>query len=281
MERHIGEVIQTALPHQPLSAKKVLEHFSHIELTEDELDEAILEAKRKKERRLESEEKEARAQQNRKYLTQSQWDTDQTEGFMRYRAGQLFEGKFSFEGQASIYFKLFCYYFSQDEQFIALAQNMGVPNPSLDKGLYLGGNFGVGKTWLMRLFQRNQRQVYTVQNSKAIADMFERDGDESMKQFIESPSLPNNDASNFYHKVMGFCIDDMGTEDIKNHYGNKKNVIGDLIELRYARNQTGQLLHITTNLTGQQMSDFYGGRVASRLRECMNIIDFIGSDLRR
>lgn len=238
-------------------------------------------AKRRKETALEEKEKELRATQNRKLLTQTQWTWDQTEGFMRYRAGQFFEGKFSFEGQASIYFKLFCYYFSRDEQFLSLAQNMGVVNPSLDKGLYIGGNFGVGKTWMMKLFQRNQRQVYTIQNAKAIADLFERDGDESMKQFIESPKLPTNDASNFYHKVMGLCIDDMGTEDIKNHYGNKKNVIGDLIELRYSRNQTGQLLHITTNLTGHQMSDFYGGRVASRLRECMNIIDFVGSDLRR
>lgn len=264
-----------------MSAKKALELFSHIQLTEEELSEAILEAKRKKEKRIELEQKEQRAAENRKFLTQSQWTTDQTEGFMRYRAGQIFEGKFGFDGQVSIYFKLFCYYFSRDEQFISLAGNMGVPNPSLDKGLYVGGNFGVGKTWLMRLFQRNQRQVYTVQNAKAIADLFERDGDESIKQFIESPSLPSNDVSNFFHKVMGLCIDDMGTEDIKNHYGNKKNVIGDLIELRYSRNQTGQLLHITTNLTGQQMSDFYGGRVASRLRECMNIIDFVGSDLRK
>lgn len=264
-----------------MSPEQVLATFDHITLTSDEVTEALIDAKRKKELRIEQQEKELRAAHNRKFLTQSQWTTDQTEGFMRYRAANLFDGKFIFDGQAAIYFKLFCYYFSRDEQFIALAQNMGIVNPSLDKGLFLGGNFGVGKTWMMKLFQRNQRQVYTIQNAKAIADMFERDGDESMKQFIESPKLPSNDASNFFHQVMGLCIDDMGTEDIKNHYGNKKNVVGDLIELRYARNQTGHLLHITTNLTGQQMSDFYGGRVASRLRECMNIIDFIGSDLRK
>jgi len=70
---------------------------------------------------------------------------------------------------------------------------------------------------------------------------------------------------------MGMCIDDLGTEDIKNHYGNKKNVIGDLIELKYAKKTTGIYLHGTTNLTAEQLKDFYGSRVTSRMREIFNL----------
>lgn len=273
--------MQAAYPRPKLSLKEELETFSHIELTEDELDAAVLEAKKIKERRLEEQKVQARVEENRRLFTGQIWTSDQTEYFLRYRAVKLFDGKFKFEGQVSLYFMLLVLYFSRDENFYQIAKNMDIKNPSLDKGIFIGGNFGVGKTWLMKLCQRNQRQCYALQNAKAIADLFEKEGEESMKQFIESPELPVNDAENFYQRKLGLCIDDLGTEQIKNHYGNKKNVIGDLIELRYAKGNTGVLLHATTNLTGQQLSDFYGGRVASRLREVMNVIDFVGSDLRK
>lgn len=264
-----------------MSPKQVLEGFSHIELTEDELNEALIEAKRKKELRLEEQKRREMVDKNRKLFTENVWTWDTCEQFMRIRAMKIFNGLFKFDGQVSIYFDLLIRYFSKDEMFLAMAANMGIRNPSFEKGLYLAGNFGVGKTWLMKLFQRNQRQVYTLQNAKAIADLFESDGEEAMKQFSESPILPSNDAENFFHTRMGLCIDDLGTEQIKNHYGNKKNVVGDLIELRYAKGHVGQLFHVTTNLTGDQLNAFYGGRVASRLRECMNVIDFVGSDLRK
>lgn len=264
-----------------MSRKEVLETFSHIELTEDEMMEALIDAKRKKEVILQEEAKRQMAEKNRKLFTENIWSWDTCENFMKLRATNLFSGLFKFEGQVANYFNLLVRYFSRDEYFFTLAEEMGIENPSFDKGLYLGGNFGVGKTWLMKLFQRNQRQVFAVQNAKAIADLFESEGENAIKQFSESPILPSNDAKNFYHTRMGLCIDDLGTEQVKNHYGNKKNVIGDLIELRYAKGQVGPLFHVTTNLTGDQLTSFYGGRVASRLRECVNIIDFIGEDLRK
>ena len=222
-----------------------------------------------------------RAEENRRYLTGMIWTKKQVEEYMKWRGDNLFENKFDFDGQGAVYFKLLVAYFSMDFEFFELAKKLDIDHPSFTKGLYLGGNFGVGKTWLMRLFQRNNRQVFTLQNAKAIADLFEAKGEKAMDQFIESPSLPENDAENFFHKRMGLCIDDLGTEQVKTHYGNKKNVIGDLIELRYTNGNTGPMLHVTTNLTGDQLKEFYGPRITSRLRETMNIIDFIGEDLRK
>lgn len=224
--------------------------------------------------------------ENRRKLTQEGWTFEQIDSFMHSRANDLFQsGSFNqplqFEDQAKPYYLWLCYYFVKDPRFIELSQKMGVENPSFSKGIYLGGNVGVGKTTLMKLFQRNRRQVFTVQNAKAIADLFESQGQETMEQFVECPELPENDSRNFYHRVMGLCIDDIGTETIKIHFGNKKNVIGDLIEKRYAKGNTGPLLHLTTNLTGDQVKSFYGERVASRIRECMNCVDYMGEDRRK
>lgn len=255
--------------------------YDHIQLTEDEMDAAILEAKRKKERLLELQEREQQAAEHRKLLTAKHFTYEQTHGMMIFRAANLFEGEFKLDENNTEIFKLLCLYFSHDTNFVPAATAMGVKAASLEKGILIAGNFGVGKTWLMQLFSRNQLQVFAVHNAKAIADLFEKDGQESQTQFIEPPRLPYNDGQNFYHAVCGLCIDDMGTEREKNHYGNKKSVIGDLIELRYAKKATGPLLHITTNLNAKEVLEAYGGRVGSRLREIMNIIELTGKDRRK
>lgn len=277
---HIFEAMEQLPPSSKMSQVEILATFDHIDLTEEETAEGLVWAKRRKEDHLKDLERKRREDDNRRLLT-GQWAYNTTDYFMRKRAGELFGDEFKFDGQGAKFYEMLCCYFSKDPGFIVLAQEMKIKNPSLDKGLYLGGNFGVGKTWLMKLFQRNQRQVYQIVNAKAVADLFEREGEVSMGQFVECPKLPANDLQHFYQPIMGLCIDDLGTEEIKNHFGNKKNVVGDLIELRYSKGNTGTLLHITTNLTGKQLEDFYGGRVASRLRQVVNIIDFKGEDLRK
>lgn len=258
-----------------------MESYSHIELSEEELDEAILAAKKKKEILMEEQRLRQIEVNNRKFLTQSQWSYDQTVSYATYRAAQLFEGKFILDQSNTTIFKLLGLYFSNDKDFIGLASAMQVDNPSLEKGLLLAGNIGTGKTWIMKLFSKNQKQVFIIQTAKAISELFGKEGEESMQQFTTCPVLPVNDVTNFYHTKMGLCIDDLGTEEVKSHYGNRKNVIGDLIELRYSKMNTGTTLHATTNLTGLQLKDFYGDRVASRLRETMNIIELKGEDRRK
>lgn len=266
---------------QQESIQKVLDSYSHIELTEDEIAEALLGAKRKKETLMEQAKLREIESNNRRLLTDTQWSYKQTESYMKYRADGVFEGKFFIDPANQPIFILLCLYFSNDIGFISMAESLGVKNPGLEKGILLGGMIGVGKTWMMKLFGKNQRQVFAVKTAKSISDTFQTEGEENMEQFIECPRLPINDSQNFFHSKIGLCIDDIGTEEIKNHYGNRKNVIGDLIELRYAKQNTGLLLHLTTNLTMLQVKEFYGDRVGSRLRETMNIIELKGEDRRK
>ena len=258
-----------------------MDSYSHIELTEDEVCEAMVWAKRRKETFLEDQRIRGIEANNRKFLTETQWSYKQTDSYMRYRANNIFEGKFVWDKHNEMLFMLLCFYFSKDISFVSLADSMGIKGSSLEKGLLLGGMIGVGKTWMMQLFGKNQRQVFAVKTAKSIADTFQSEGEGSIDQFISCPKLPVNDAQNFYHSKIGLCIDDIGTEELKNHFGNRKNVIGDLIELRYSSGNTGPLLHLTTNLTMAQVKEFYGDRVGSRLRETMNIIELKGEDRRK
>jgi DNA replication protein DnaC len=269
-------------PSQKISLEEALALYEHIELEDHELKEAILWRKQKKEAEIKRVNLEKRAEENRKMLTGNQWSYDQTKGFMLYRAAQIFtDKKFTLDSENTLIFELLCYYFSNDKQFIALAENAGIPNPSLEKGILLAGNFGVGKTWLMKLFARNQRQVFHVKHAKDIADAFGADGEDALMEFVNKPKNAINDTQAFLQPYAGLCIDDLGTEDIKNHYGNKRNVLGDLIEKRYAKNNIGVFLHATTNLDAEQIKSFYGGRVASRMREVFNLFEMNGNDRRK
>lgn len=258
-----------------------MEGYSHIELSEDEMDEAILEAKKKKEIILENKKVIEIEANNRKFLTQSQWSYDQTISYANYKAAQIFNGKFLLDENNKIIFRLLGLYFSNDKDFYGLAGAMNIENPSLDKGILLAGSIGTGKTWMMKIFSKNQKQVFAIQTAKVISELFGKDGEEGMHQFTICPQLPANDATNFFHSKLGLCVDDLGTEEIKIHFGNRKNVVGDLIELRYSNKNTGITFHATTNLTGAQLKEFYGDRVTSRLRETMNIIELKGVDRRK
>lgn len=78
------------------------------------------------------------------------------------------------------------------------------------------------------------------------------------------------------HKVI--YIDDLGTESMLNHYGNKHMVFNELID---AAEHEGKLLIISTNLDMQHLTEKYGGRTADRLRGLTAYVPFNGKSLRQ
>lgn len=259
-----------------------MESYSHIHLTEDEKIEGEIWAKQRKEKLIQAEELKATEARNRKNMTSGIWSYVQTSEYMKYRAATLplFNGKFNIDDVNENLFSALCYYFSDDKNFYTQTELLHVQNPSLSKGIMLAGNFGTGKTWMMRLFSKNQRQVFHIRSAKDIANDYQGNGVESI-DFVNKFKNPENDKASFFHPYAGLCIDDIGTEDLKNNFGNKKNVIGDLIEQRYSIGNTGVFFHATTNLNSEQLKSFYGERVVSRMREIFNFIEFPGTDRRK
>jgi DNA replication protein DnaC len=252
---------------------------------------AILTEKEKKHFRLLAEEREARAAEVRRQLTEG-WTFDRTRDYAAFRIKKLFP-EASFKPQkdtnADVVFNLFCLYFANDPAFVIDAGAAGVENPDLRKGILLMGSIGLGKSTLMRIFAINPRQVFMIKTAADIStgwyngnrDDKKDTGPSIIEQLSAIKLLPVNDADHFYHRHAGLCIDDIGTEDVKNSYGNRCNVIGELIEARYSNQATGIFLHLTTNLSGEQLREHYGPRVTSRLRETMNIIHLKGGDRRK
>lgn len=271
-----------SLSYPQLDPKAILSSLDHITLTEDEEIQGLIWAKQRKQEMLRQQEVQQREVENRRLLTGMQWSYEQTKSFMLYRSEEQFQGKFQIDDFNRATFELLCYYFSADPNFISMAEGMGIKNPSLDKGLFLRGATGAGKTWLMRLFARNQRQCFRMFNAKKVADSFSSNEDENqLDQFIQKTKNPLNDKEMFMQKHAGLCIDDIGTEDIKTHYGNKRNVIADVIELRYSAGNCGVIFHATTNLKNEELSDYYGARAMDRMKEVWNFITISGTSRRK
>jgi len=259
-----------------------LETYNHIVLSEDEMIEALITAKRLKESAMQKFALVEKELANRRNVSMK-WDFDIIQTFMVNRAKEIFKYPFIVDDDNSDCFNLLCRYFIGDEDgFQKQSARMQVQNAALSKGILLVGNFGTGKTGLMKLFQKNNRQVYFMRTAKKIAMDFSNSDDKKIPQeYLEPYKNALNDTATMFQAISGLCVDDIGTEEVKNNYGNKSNVIGDLIEERYHSKYTGLLFHATSNLSAEELKKYYGERVVSRMREIFNFIELPGNDRRK
>lgn len=171
-------------------------------------------------------------------------------------------------------FRKMCIYFTRDE---IKAQEYGI---DLNKGIMLMGSKGVGKTRLMQMFSNNQSQSYILKNCKEISDEYFRLKHEKITITEDYfGSTINFGAGNYQQNKLGFCFEDLGTDNTDAvYYGNKENVLANIFLARYDRlivtkTITPQMTHLTTNLTsGEQIEERYGTRIRDRFREMFNQI---------
>jgi len=160
-------------------------------------------------------------------------------------------------------------YFIGDE---ALCQQLGI---NLHKGLLLLGPVGCGKTAIMQLFAPQRFQLIATRD---IVRKFVKDGNLVLEHY---------GAKSFRKKHFGYgpviqydqpiiwCFDDLGVEPNTKIYGNRCNVMAEILLDRYDQFiRHGMLTHITTNLNADTLEILYGDRVRSRLRKMVNLVSF-------
>lgn len=175
---------------------------------------------------------------------------------------------------------LICRYFANDPTF-ENEKDLAGNNYSLQKGLSLTGNVGVGKTFLMAFFHFNQNQSYTMANCRKIEGLWIEqmsNKEKPMKNVIDyyaaAIEVPVN-SNPFGHQAIGTCFDDLGTETSPSKsYGEEKNVLAEILMNRYESGLPFNYTHITTNLSPHDISIKYGTRVRDRFREMFNLIQF-------
>lgn len=251
-----------------------------IDLTADELSNAIYEGKKAKFFRLRSEE---------------YWrNVNQQVNYPNFKAEEIYKflkskyeirspkGDITFcvdDDNAQIVWAL-CLYFTGDERVKKL-------NIDPNKGLILHGGVGVGKTELMRFFHTNQKQSFKILSCREVEKNFStrnpQDETDPLAQYSVIAQTSAVNADPFGHQIQGICFDDLGTESMKSqYYGNVKNVMAEIILNRYDNKLPFNLTHFTTNLPSAEIENTYGTRAADRLYEMCNKITFnVNSKSRR
>jgi DNA replication protein DnaC len=265
--------------------------FDDVDLTEEETKQALDEARRKKVIRLDDErKKKLAALYNAEAL--KPWSTVQLWSFVKSRGDRMLQLQ---TGNSTASFqqidfqkgiiKALLLYFTNNQEFEKLNtkefNDVDIPF-SLNKGIWLWGNPGVGKTLLMQMFRINKRLCFDVVQCPKFAYNYVKFGDDVINPYKKVVPADVASYDNFFQKVKGVCYNDLGTEPLQSkHYGNAINVMQTILLETYENKVPWWQRHVTTNLTFQQVEDCYGVRVKDRIRQCFNIIDIRGGSLRR
>lgn len=232
--------------------EQISDNYDHIELTDEEVADALHKCRIEKHYRLKREayNEKLRAEYVPKKYTYQQLLNS-------------FGASFNVDDENIVQLKNICHYFSEDPQF----------NGDPKKGLLLVGGVGIGKTTLMNFFKQNQKYSYRMLSCREIESDFSSEGEKSVQCCSYNIAIAVN-SNPFGHQEIGFCFDDLGTEANAKHYGKEKNVMAEIILNRYDNQLPGYCTHITTNLTADQIKQQYGTRVTDRMKEMFNIITF-------
>lgn len=183
---------------------------------------------------------------------------------------------YEFDEHVTYALKGLCLYFTLDKRF----EERGYG--SLDKGILLAGNVGVGKTLMMHLVSRNKRQSFEIVSCRTCSEDFMDEGIEMLYRYYGIKKALAGTFEYFLQTTLGYCFDDIGTETCPVKYmGNETNVMEKIILTRYDNKIPFHYTHFTTNLTEEEIENKYGSRAYSRLMSMVNVIELSGMDKRK
>lgn len=144
----------------------------------------------------------------------------------------------------------------------------------LSKGIYLHGNFGVGKTILFQ----------TIRKTLALLFPFSPNGFgiTSIEQIIERFKKDNAYGTYGYNKEdmpINLCINEFGKKVNEKIYGTAaEQVVDSLFMIRYELFQSGRFTHVTSNYNPSVLT--VPPIIQDRIKEMFNFIELTGESLR-
>ncbi len=151
---------------------------------------------------------------------------------------------------------------------------ISMPNIKADKGIYLYGGFGTGKTSIMKAFNlMTNTRKFKMKSSKDIAKAYA--GDNSLGEVGGYAAIKRyTDLTVRNGNPEGWMFDDLGAEKNMKHFGQEENVMADIMTSLYDKGHKGKV-HVTSNLDPNQLSERYGERAASRMMEMFNFVHVV------
>ena len=237
---------------QPL--KRRYEEWDWVELTEDQKEDALGYRRMIVGQAMKDEEKKEN-ERRRRARFQEPITYDELKEMVMVEAGRL-PFDFVIDEFNEEVFHLLLLYFTNDPEFneqeVTYKDGKKV-KLSLSKGIALiSSKKGTGKSILMKLFQGNKRMPYLCVPTKDISRMYKEKGETAIHEHSDLLYIAPMPVFS-YHQRIGICFEDLGNEIPKGNWGDKSDVMVDVLFKIYERNQeTGNFFpfHLTSNLSG-------------------------------
>ena len=245
-----------------------MENFENIELTYEESQEALRVARAKKAQAIKIQEWNDRIKEPFEWYVPTALDLHRQIRKTKSMNGDEYEIN---DDNKEVVAAL-CLYFAKDSRF----------KGSLSKGILLMGKPGTGKTHLMNFFSKNPHASYIVPTCKHIAEQYRNGWSSNEMDTIQYYSVLKRAEIGhpFNQTELGACFGDLGAESEANSYGNKKNVMEEILFNRYETHLPFNMTHFTTNLDVDDIERIYGSRMRDRLREMCNVFILQGKSFR-
>lgn len=156
---------------------------------------------------------------------------------------------------------------------------MGVPgNLDLQKGIWLEGEVGTGKSTIMSAFsqfKRTLRDGFKVYICSQVTTEYIQTGSIELDKYL-------NNKNGYLGVPVDICFDELGREPIPaKHFGTELNVFQHILHVRYSLwQQTRLKTYITTNLKPHEVEKYYDKYIRDRRKEMFNIIALTGESRR-
>lgn len=157
-------------------------------------------------------------------------------------------------------------------------------NLDINKGLWLYGNIGTGKSTMLAIVKKFCKMyrgqyynlehksymayTYRITNVKDVCSAYQSDGYNGIDTFTN-----------------GQCqaFDEVGSESIPTgNFGTVENVMQYIFQRRYDHYKSADtyITHATSNLSPEQIIERYGERIYDRCREMFNFVPMLGASFR-
>lgn len=154
---------------------------------------------------------------------------------------------------------------------------LGQPGPlDTDKGLWLSGPVGTGKSTLLFVFSqfmRELRQGFRIYVCSQITTEYSLHGD--LSRYLDNAGWSNSGP-------VPMCFDELGREPVPaKYFGMDLNVMQHILHIRYSYWQaTGLKTYVTTNLFPEEIEKKYSDYIRDRRKEMFNLIKLDGASRR-
>ena len=204
-----------------------------------------------------------KAEQDAKDELHKLWDANKMYNLLYYTSLNKYGKELVYNEHNLHYIKAMCMFLSLDPRF-ETDDEFKKLKYSFKKGVLIRGNYGIGKTHVIKCLAGNELQPIGLYSMIKISEKIKEDGEYSLQCLSKK-----------------LYLDDVGTEEPTiNHYGTKINFFKDFIEKAYNWHDYSKLI-ITTNCSFDEIEEKYGGRVRSRMAEMFNVINVTGEDFRK